>query len=220
MAAERRIWATGVETSQVDWKGSKLTSRGITTYTFEVRFLDGDRVERDGRVVFSTWYGSIDTITPAVVHYLPQYPDSFAFSKAMDLMPERRNSDAITRVMLAGLILVCSWLVRRIWREGSVTRACALGSEEVTLTVVSRERRGAVSSFKLRGETPWGTPLTWRVGADKRLGGPLFLDREQTKVLALVCRDHPAVPVVIRDGLLPYEFSPQEAAAVRGRVGG
>lgn len=220
MAAERRIWATGVETTQVDWKGTRLTSKGSTSYNLDVRFLDADRVERSGRVVFSTWYGSIDTTTPPVVHYLAQHPDSFAFSKAMDLMEERTNSAAITQALFAGLMLFFGWLGLRLWRETRATRACALGSEEVALTVVSREQAGKATSYKLRGETPWGTPLNWRAGTHKRLGSPLFLDPGQTKVLALVSRDYPAVPVVIREGLLPYDFSAQEVTAIRTRSGG
>ena len=88
------------------------------------------------------------------------------------------------------------------------------------MTVVSREQAGKAWSYKLRGETSWGTPLNWRVGTDKRLGGPLFLDPGQTKVLALVNREHPAVPVVIREGLLPYDFSAEDVASIRSRVGG
>jgi len=220
LAAERRIWATGVETTQVGWKGTRLASRqGGITYDLDVRFLDANRVERGGRVAFSTLYGSIDTTTPAVVHYLPEHPDSFAFSKAMDLMPERINSAAILLVMAAGLGMVFGWLGLRLWRVLGAARACAAGAEEVEMSVVLKERAGPGVRFKLRGESPWGTPLQAVLGSDKHLGGPLFLDRGQTRVLALVCRAHPSVPVVIREGLLPYEFSPSEEASVRMRLG-
>lgn len=104
------------------------------------------------------------------------------------------------------------------FRELRVAKACSRQATEVELTVNSAREDGQNTQYKLRGRSPWGELLQETFVGRTGLGGPLFLDESGTKVLALVSPDRPGQALVVRDTLLPFEFTPAEIEKIRERL--
>lgn len=215
---DRRIWQRGVLTA-AEVEGTVKTSRLIfNRYELQVRFLDAENKRRGGPVEFETFIGYPDTSAGPSVRYLQSDPAAFAVSWGQDALPYRWAMVVFFAAAGLGFAGALFYVPVRSVRELRVARACSKDATEVELTVTAARPDAQLVRYQLEGRSPWGQPLKQKFVADPMLGGALFLDAGKTKILGLVSPAEPDRAVVVRDTLLPFEFTPVEIEGIRERL--
>lgn len=219
---EAEIWRRGETALSASVEGEE-TSRYLIfrRYQLNVSFLSIDEIEHSGPVEFETVFGWVDSRLDPSVHYLPSEPQSFALSWGQDVTAYRWVAAAVFAafgIVLGGLVL---YFPASVLMELRAVRACSLRSEEIALSVAKvtpTTPDGLTVRYELQGASPWGHGLKQTFVAQPPLGGPIFMDEGQTKVLALVSPELPNRAVVVRDTLFPFELTPDAIAQIRSRL--
>ncbi|HTQ31544.1 MAG TPA: hypothetical protein VMI53_10070 [Opitutaceae bacterium] len=221
---QSRIWQEGTPAWRTEVSGH-VTSHDfvLNEYDLNVTFVDANQVSHDNNVKFDTFIGKVDQEREPMVHYLPNDPDRFALSWAIDAKTSRWSAIVFMAVIGIGLIggafTFLGWLaLRRL----SDAKACASRPDEVILriakivpTIVKGKQTG--NEYHFTGHTLAGREITGKTVFALKYE-PLFADAAKQAVLALVPQENVKRPLVLRGDFYPFDLSPDDQARVRAAI--
>ncbi|HZP59475.1 MAG TPA: hypothetical protein VFB27_04050 [Opitutaceae bacterium] len=221
---QSRIWKEGVPAERTEVNGH-VTSHDfvLNEYDLNVTFVDANQVSHDNNVKFDTFIGKVDQEKEPLVRYLPNDPDRFALSWAIEAKTSRWAAVAFMALVGIGLIggafLLLGWVALR--RLGDA-RACVARPDEVVLrikqivpTMVKGKHTG--NEYHFTGRTIDGREITGKTNFPIKFE-PFYADNAKQTVLALIPRENIRRPFVLRGDFYPFELSLDEQTRVRTAV--
>lgn len=215
---EQAIWAHGVPASHETYEGTETTSKGFTTYSLDVTYVDQAGKVHRGRMRFDTMT-SIDAKAEPEVRYEAESPDLFALNVAVHAATGRWAAAIAYAGILPFFLAVCVLVVaRRALRAMNVARRCAKDGRLVVVDLVFPQ------PFILRnGKARYDYMLTRADGSTHRDSvdfdegrGPLLVAGRwgQRQALALESASRRGAVLVLREDLHPLDVAPDEAERI------
>jgi hypothetical protein len=218
LIAERKAWDQGETAVETKVQGRQKTRQLIFhEYDLDVEFVAVDGARHHGRMEFDTFLVTVSSEAKPHVRYLPSDPTQFALSWGREAWAYRWATVAVFSVGSLAATIGFFSLLHGAFDELWLAYTCSSGAHEIELVVVDKPSVKTVR-HKLEGQSPWGGAIRDICDTQPVLGGPLFLDETETYVLALVSPSQPRRALVVRDTLLPYEFSETEIESIRRAV--
>lgn len=218
-----RIWETGVPAQSADAEGEERSNHFIFySYNLKVKYRDIEGKDHSAEAEFSSVWTEAKTSSPLVVRYDPKAPNDFALSWAIELGGARWASFGVSvfgLTMIVGVLGIIAWALRRQVVEA---KQCAEGSDEVLLDVLSvapqivnGQATGAtIYRYEMRG----GEPFTGELVLPAKATPPLFADKAEKQMIALISPRAARRPLLIRQDLHPFDLSYEENAAIQRRI--
>jgi hypothetical protein len=224
--ADQALWKSGEVASEVSVHGEQ-TSRDflLHSYKLQVGYLDRKGARHERRVEFDTLITSVSDREEVAVRYDPRDPDRLVLSWAVAVGGARWGAFAFLCFAGVGLGLVFLLLARESLRRVADARAVARASDEIELPIHATEvikqygRSTGWVKYRYLVPRPAGKPRKREITFNRRKQQrPLFADAGETRLLALVAREAPDRPVVLRSDLYPFDVPAWEREATLARL--
>jgi hypothetical protein len=219
---ESSVWSTGKEALAGSVSGKQYTRRIFSNrYSLEVRYQDEDEAWHNVHVEFSTLGARANTDVDPVIKYDPKNTQSVALSWGREVTGSRWGSVLLGFGIFFGVAGFLVHLARTRLRVLADLRTCAQAFTEIEIQIVGLEpildARGRATGRSMCTFRLVGQPKTEKTEVPLHLS-PLFLDKGETRVLALRSRINPQIVVIVEKDLKPFRFDERDRYIIKRRL--